>query len=351
MTTYRPCMRHADADLRQRELRADPYTVHRIKDRSYSRIAEILAHCSGVDHEAALDVGCGAGFDTFALAAEFDRIIAIEVERRPLRTARRIAREHQLVRVAFRRQDARIPASGGPFDFIYCNAMSHYTPQRGRLVETLVQSAKPEGWLFISEETEGYAPLEIEKAIRERDNRRLRARLRQVMNGVLGVPAFRFFVSGTLEPLLFACGAEVTRTDTTDWVGLPYLQRTWARRVNETMAVEAIDDYTDLPEELVQLRDVWKPLVGRQLTRDERFQLLEFAKSESRLAPFAIFVLIIEVVDAGLSWETSLIEKIRSRGPARLRGAQPDWERVDDLFTQFRDLVAAQHDAEMPSKN
>jgi 2-polyprenyl-3-methyl-5-hydroxy-6-metoxy-1,4-benzoquinol methylase len=345
-------MRYADADLRKRELKADPYTVHRIRDRSYARIAEILAHCSGVGHEAALDVGCGAGFDTFALAAEFDRVIAIEVERRPIRTARRIAREHQLDRIAFRRQDARIPASGGPFDFIYCNAMSHYTPQRGRLVETLVQSLRPDGWLFISEETEGYAPLEIEKAIRERDSRSLRARLRQVMNGVLGVPTFRFFVSGTLEPLLFACGAEVTRTDTTDWVGLPYLQRSWARRVNETMVAETIhDDYTDLLDVLAQLRDVWKPLVGRQLTKDERSQLLEFAKSEARLAPFAIFVLIIEVVDAGLSWETPLIEKIRSRGPTRLQKSQPDWDRVDDLFTQFRNLVAAQDHAEMPSKD
>jgi 2-polyprenyl-3-methyl-5-hydroxy-6-metoxy-1,4-benzoquinol methylase len=345
-------MRHADADLRKRELKADPYTVYRIQDQSYARIAETLAHCPGVGHEAALDVGCGAGFDTFALAAEFDRIIAIEVQRRSLRTARRIAREHQLARVAFRRQDARVPASGGPFDFVFCNAMSHYTPQRAQLVETLVQSAKPDGWLFISEETEGYAPLEIEKAIRVQDNRALRARLRQVMNGIVGFPAFRFFVSGTLEPLLLTCGAEVTRTNTTDWVGLPYLQRTWARRVNETMVVEAIHgDYTDLPDELGQLRDVCKPLLGRQLTRDERFRLLEFAKSEGRLAPFAIFVLIIEAVDPCLSWEKSLIEKVRSRGPTRLQMAQPDWDRVDDLFTQFRDLVAARHHAEMSSQN
>jgi len=230
--------------------------------------------------------------------------------------------------------------------------MSHYTQQRARLVETLVQSAKPNGWLFIGEETEGYAPLEIEKAIGERDNRSLRARLRQVMNGILGFPAFRFFASGTLEPLLFACGAEATWSDTTDWVGLPYFQRTWARRVSETILVDEIHgDYTDLPDELGQLRDVCKPLVGRRLTRDERFRLLEFAESGGRLAPFAIFLLIIEVIDARLSWETSLTEKIRNRTPTRLKGAQPDWERVDDLFTQFRDLVAARHHAEIPSQN
>jgi SAM-dependent methyltransferase len=342
-------VRHSDADLRQRELRADSYTVHRIQDQSYERIPEILAHCSSIGHEAALDVGCGAGFDTFALATEFDRVIAIEVQRRPLRTARRIARDHQVGRVAFLRQDARVPASGGPFDFIYSNGMSHYTPQRSRLVQTLVQSAKPDGWLFISEETEGYGPLEIEQAIRHRDNRRLRERLRQVMNGILGFPGLRFFASGSLESLLVACGAEVTRSDTSDWVGLPYWQRTWARRVDETMDVETIrDDYTDLPDELVRLRDVCKPLVGRKLTRDERFGLLDFAKSESRLAPFAIFVLITEVVDASLSVETSLMEKVRSRGPTRLQRAQPNWEHLGDLFAQFRALVAARQ-TQMPA--
>jgi SAM-dependent methyltransferase len=343
-------VRHTDADLRQRELRADSYTVHRIQDQSYERIPEILSHCFSVGHEAALDVGCGAGFDTFALAAEFDRVIAIEVGRRPLRTARRIARDHQVERVAFLRQDARLPASGGPFDFIYSNGMSHYTPQRARLVQTLVQSAKPDGWLFIGEETEGYAPLEIERAIRQRDNRSLRERLRQVINGILGLPGFRFFASGSLESLLVACGAEVTRSDTTDWVGLPYWQRTWARRVDETMEVKTIDgDYTDLPDELGRLRDVCKPLVGRELTSDERVRLLDFAKSEARLAPFAIFVLITEVVDSSLSVETSLMEKVRSRGPTRLQRAQPKWERVDDLFAQFRALVAARQ-AEMPAK-
>jgi 2-polyprenyl-3-methyl-5-hydroxy-6-metoxy-1,4-benzoquinol methylase len=345
-------MRHADADLRNRDLKADRYTVHRIQDRSYTQISEILDHCPGMGHEAALDVGCGAGFDTFALAAEFDRVIAIEVQRRSLRIARRIAREHQLERIAFRRQDARVPASGGPFDLIYCNAMSHYTPQRAQLIKTLVQSAKPNGWLFITEETEGYAPLEIEKAIRARDNRSLRARLRQVMNGVLGFPAFRFFASGTLEPLLSACGAEVTRTNTTDWVGLPYVQRTWARRVDEPMVVEAMHgDYKDLPDELGDLSDVWKALLGRRLTREDRFRLLEFAESKGRLAPFALFALMIDVVDANLPSKTSLVEKVRSRAPSPLQRAQPDWERVDDLFTRFRKIVAARQHAEMSSQN
>src|SRR5438445_3936849 len=275
-------MRYADADLRKHELPADPYTIHRIQDQSYERIAELLARCSDVGHEAALDVGCGAGFDTFALAGEFDRIIAIEVQRRPLRTARRIAREHQLGRISFRRQDALRPASGGPFDFIYCNGMSHYTPQRARLVETLVQSAKPGGWIFIGEETEGYAPLEIENAIRDQDSRSLRARLRQILNGILGLPEFMFFVSGNLEPLLFACGAEATWSDTTEWMGLPYFQRTLARRANQTMVAAAIQgDYTELPGEIGRLQEICKPVLGRPPPRDQRLQLSDFAEPEA----------------------------------------------------------------------
>ena len=170
------------------------------------------------------------------------------------------------------------------------------------------------------------------------------------MNGVLGFPGFRFFASGSLESLLFACGAKLTRSDTTDWLGLPYWQRTWARRVAETVEVETIQgDYTHLPDELGRLRDVCKPLVGRKLTKDERFRLLDFAKSEGRLAPFAMFVLIIEAVDASLSSETSLMDRIRRRGPTRLQEAQPKWERVDHLFTQFRELVAARQ-AETPAR-
>ena len=230
--------------------------------------------------------------------------------------------------------------------------MSHYTPQRARLVETLVQSAKPGGWIFIGEETEGYAPLEIENAIRDQDSRSLRARLRQILNGILGLPEFRFFVSGNLEPLLFACGAEATWSDTTEWMGLPYFQRTLARRANQTMVAEAIQgDYTELPGEIGRLQEICKPVLGRPLTRDERLRLSDFAESEGRLAPFAIFVLMIEAIDPRLSSRASLIEKIRSRGPTRLKGAQPDWEHVEELFTRFRDLVAARHHAGIPLQN
>jgi 2-polyprenyl-3-methyl-5-hydroxy-6-metoxy-1,4-benzoquinol methylase len=334
-------MRYPEADLRAHISRADPYTRRRILE-SYSQIDEVLAIASPDRHEAALDVGCGAGYETFALAGEFDRVIAIDVSRRALRTARGLARRFRLERIHFRRRNALAPARSGPFDFVYCNVMSHGTRSRCELVRRLVLATKPGGSLFISEECEGYAPLEAERAILERDERLLRERLRQVINALLGLTSFRFFASGTLGPILANYGAAVTHTETHDWERLPYLERTWARRVKAVQSAPvAHPDYHVLPTSLRDVGDLCRPLLGRRLSAHERLLVRQSARSDAQLAPLAMFLLMVEAVDPRLSAEhLPLTTRLRSRLPATLRRAEPDWPLLDELFAEFRTLVS-----------
>jgi hypothetical protein len=206
----------------------------------------------------------------------------------------------------------------------------------------LVLALKPGGWLFVSEECEGYVPLETEKGILKRDQRILRDRLRQVMSGVLGLTSFRFFVSGTIAPLLENQGAVVMHTETYDWEGLPYLQRTWARRIAEPKSTRpAHPDYQVLPEGLRNLRDCCLPFIGRQLSPEERRRVKKLAKLDDRLAPLAMFLLMAEHVDPGLSSEQpSLMTKLRSHIPASRHRAHLDWLRLSELFAEFRALVS-----------
>jgi protein-L-isoaspartate O-methyltransferase len=335
-------MRYPEADLRTRIFRADPYTRRRIVE-SYSLIDDVLEIAAPDGHEAAFDVGCGAGYETFALAGEFDRVIAIDVSRRALRTARGIARRFRLERIHFHRRNALAPDVSGPFDFVYCNVMSHGTRSRCELVRQLVLATKLGGSLFISEECEGYAPLESERAIQERDERFLRGRLRQVINALLGLTSFRFFASGTMEPILANYGAAVTHTETRDWERLPYLERTWARRVKTVQLTQAgHPDYHVLPKNLRDLGDLFRPLLGRRLSPHERLLIRQSARSDEQLAPLAMFLLMAEAVDPRLSAEhLPLTTRLHSRLPAILRRGEPDWPLLDELFAEFRTLVSA----------
>jgi SAM-dependent methyltransferase len=154
--------------------RVDAYTAQRLGGGD-AQIAGVLARCEGLTHGEALDVGYGAGFETFALASRFERVVAIDNRADFIRKARRIARDRGVENITFLRHEALEPLPDTHrFDFVYCNNMSHHVASRCRLIARLADAVRPGGWLFMSEEAEGLPPMMIEQALDTRDDVALR---------------------------------------------------------------------------------------------------------------------------------------------------------------------------------
>ena len=169
--------------------RVDAYTAQRLGGGD-AQIAGVLARCEGLTHGEALDVGYGAGFETFALASRFERVVAIDNRADFIRKARRIARDRGVENITFLRHDALEPLPDTHrFDFVYCNNMSHHVASRCRLIARLADAVRPGGWLFMSEEAEGLPPMMIEQALDTRDDVALRVFSRQLINGLRRRPA------------------------------------------------------------------------------------------------------------------------------------------------------------------
>ena len=76
-------LRHPECDLRSWLQKhsgiASDYTARRITG-SYPRIQRILGDTQGLSYNAAFDIGCGSGFDSFAMAVHFDQVVAIDTD-------------------------------------------------------------------------------------------------------------------------------------------------------------------------------------------------------------------------------------------------------------------------------
>lgn len=329
--------------------RASSYSAHRIEE-SYKRTDEILARCGNIGRRAALDVGCGAGFDSFAWRTRFDRVVAIDTSRVAIREARRIAAAGATEGIEFVVADAERFTTQDRFDLVWCNIMSHNTKSRRALISRLAQPLTAEGCVAYAEECEGYAPMEIERAIERRDEPMLATRLRQVINGFVGGPGFRFFLAGTAPGLLERQGLEVTDHHVQAWKGLPIVERTFARqRPRQPVAHDDGEDpdYAAPPACLQRLRPQFEWFTskrGRQrFDARERGEIDALAKREaSRLAPFLLFLRMADLALPAFTPDAALAERLGwrlRRVPGRLRPSEPPWEELADINRTFLELV------------
>ncbi len=225
-------VRHPESDVRpwlaEYADQVDAYTRQRI-EASYLFMDGLLAGCKGIGADAAFDVGCGAGFDTFAIGRYFDAVHAIDTNRAAIGQARRIARGAGVAHITF--QQDRIESFRGalPWDFVYCNLMSHNVSSRCALMDRFRRDMRPRAYLSYAEITEGYGPMEIHRAIRRRDGVELASRIRQVLRGFTGQPGFRFFLAGSAGPLLETAGMRVLARETSRWNGMAIHERTMTR--------------------------------------------------------------------------------------------------------------------------
>lgn len=290
---------------------------------SFDTMENLLEPCEGLKPRRAYDVGCGTGYESFALASHFESVLAVDCAVRPIVRAGLLKHGSRVRRIRFVRTNASRFEPAERFDLCLCNLMSHNAEGRVRLLHRLATLSEDDGWLVYAEEAQGYAPMEIEAAIANRDVLALRTRLRQLVAGIRGDHGFRFFVAPTARYAVEAVGFEVIKEETSWWRSLPATHRMWCRR-SEPVPEELIGedaDYVETPRDLLELRasspSAENPLAPLLVLADmARYALPPLPTgSAKRLTPLALHSLDSLVATA------------------------VDWGRIEVGFTQFADAL------------
>ena len=98
-----------------------------------------------------LDVGCGGGVLTEAMAAKSDFVVGIDLAGEPLKVARLHALESN-ARVEYRECAAETLAAEQPasFDVVTCMEMLEHVPDPSQTVQACAALTTPGGWVFFS---------------------------------------------------------------------------------------------------------------------------------------------------------------------------------------------------------
>ena len=99
-----------------------------------------------------LDVGCGGGILTDALARKGAHMLGIDLSTKALRVAQLHALEAQTPRVNYREISAEALAAEMPahFDAVTCMEMLEHVPDPASVVQACADAVKPGGWVFFS---------------------------------------------------------------------------------------------------------------------------------------------------------------------------------------------------------
>jgi trans-aconitate 2-methyltransferase len=98
-------------------------------------VRDLLGAIPATEARSVVDLGCGPGNSTEALAARFPRAVVTGVDNSPEMIAAARARLPQL---QFELSDIAAWAAPGPFDAILSNAVLHWVPDHARLLPRLV---------------------------------------------------------------------------------------------------------------------------------------------------------------------------------------------------------------------
>jgi SAM-dependent methyltransferase len=332
---------------------ADPYTRLRIGE-SYDHVDEVLASIPDGARGRVLDVGCGTAFNSFAFATHFGQVTGIDASRRRVAASRRLVRRSGSGgRIRFERSRAESYRAAEPFDLVYCNIMSDLTRSRRALIGTLAASAAEDAPIFYAESCEGYAPGEMEAAIERRDGPELRLRLRQIVNGFCGRPAFRFFLAHSAERIFAQHGYDVVHAERSERLGLPAVERLWLRPggaggVSASASASSNDpDYVEIAPELSAVRSIFR--ASLRGAGPGVHELVERARAESdnRLAPFLVLLaMALEVPGARPCEAPWTLARVRDKAPPRVRPQEPAWDRASELLGLFAELAAPQQAAD-----
>jgi 2-polyprenyl-6-hydroxyphenyl methylase/3-demethylubiquinone-9 3-methyltransferase len=99
-----------------------------------------------------LDVGCGGGVLSDAMARSGAQVTGIDLSEKALRVAQLHAMEAQMPNVLYREVSAEALAAEQPgtFDVVTCMEMLEHVPDPASVVQACAALVKPGGWVFFS---------------------------------------------------------------------------------------------------------------------------------------------------------------------------------------------------------
>ena len=102
--------------------------------------------------ERVLDLGCGTGHSTLALAARAAEVVGLDLTDALLAQAQRLARERGAANVRFERGDAEAPPyPDASFDVVTSRVSAHHYAHPERAVQEAARLLRPDGRLVISD--------------------------------------------------------------------------------------------------------------------------------------------------------------------------------------------------------
>ena len=115
------------------------------------RLGHIARIAGGLPGKRVLDVGCGGGILTEAMARAGAEVTGIDLGDKPIKVAALHAMESG-ARVDYRLQSAESLADERPghFDVVTCMEMLEHVPDPASTVQACARLAKPGGWVFFS---------------------------------------------------------------------------------------------------------------------------------------------------------------------------------------------------------
>ena len=115
------------------------------------RLDWILSQCS-LQGKSALDIGCGGGILSDAMARKGANVLGIDLASKALKVAQLHALEAQTPNVSYREISAEALAveQAGSFDVVTCMEMLEHVPDPASVVQACANLVKPGGWVFFS---------------------------------------------------------------------------------------------------------------------------------------------------------------------------------------------------------
>lgn len=113
---------------------------------------EWINNLASINGKAVLDVGCGGGILSDAMARSGATVTGIDLATKSLKVAQLHALETQTPNVNYREVSAEALAAEAPaqFDVVTCMEMLEHVPDPASIVKACATLVKPGGWVFFS---------------------------------------------------------------------------------------------------------------------------------------------------------------------------------------------------------
>lgn len=112
-----------------------------------------IEQCAGpLDGRRIVDVGCGGGILSEAMARKGAQVLGVDLAERSLKVAQLHAMEAGIDNVQYREVAAEVLADEQPgqFDIVTCMEMVEHVPDPASIVAACAKLVKPGGWVFLS---------------------------------------------------------------------------------------------------------------------------------------------------------------------------------------------------------